>query len=411
VRRAIAIIVHNWPLKLAAVGLAWLLYVGLVLAQNSKEWRGQVPIDVRNQPAGAVLTGGVQYVTSIRYFAPLDAAGRVTSDSFTAWIDLSTITPDADNAVVVRVNVSSSDPQIQTFDWSPRQITVHLDPLRTKIVPVSVDKGTVPPDLDLRDPIVDPAQVSVSGTQASVSQVVAAIARVRIDPAGLAIDQQVDLVAIDGQGEEVRQVRLEPAAVRVRILIGRQLQTRSLPVHPVMVGTPAAGFELASVTVDPLAVSVEGDGATLSAMSLIDTLPVSLTGATGDVTASVGLVLPPNTALLGVDKVTVTARLNATTGTRTFSAGPVLSGARDDRTYSLSTDQVLVTVGGTSVALASLGGDMLVVTADVDGLGPGIHPVKLRATLPAGLTLIAISPPTLTVTVAVATSPPPQPSP
>jgi YbbR domain-containing protein len=411
VRRALAIIVHNWPLKLAAVGLASLLYVGLVLAQNSKEWRGQVPIEVRNQPAGAVLTGGVQYVTSIRYFAPFDAAGRVTSDSFTAWIDLSTIAPDAENAVVVRVNVSTPDPEIQAFDWAPRQITVHLDPLRTKIVPVSVDKGDVPPDLDLRDPIVDPAQVSVSGTQSSVSQVLGAVARVRIDKAGLSIDQQVDLVAIDGQGEEVRQVLLEPASVHVFILIGRQLQSRSLPIHPVIVGTPAAGFELASVTVDPLAVSLEGDGATLSALSLIDTLPVSLTGATGDVTASVGLVLPPSTALLGVDKVTVTARLNATSGTRTFSAGPVLSGARDDRTYSLSTDQVLVTVGGTSIALAGLRGDMLAVTADVDGLAPGVHPVKLRATLPAGLTLIAISPPTLTVTVGAATSPPPQPSP
>lgn len=411
-RRALAIVVHNWPLKLAAVGLASLLYVGLVLAQNSKEWRGQVPIEVRNQPAGAVLTGGVQYVTSIRYFAPLDAASRVTSDSFTAWIDLSTVTPNADSAVVVRVNVASTDPQIQASDWAPRQISVHLDPLRTKIVPVSVDKGSVPTDLVLRDPIVDPAQVTVSGTQSSVSQVVGAVARVRIDPAGLTIDQQVDLVAIDGQGEEVRLVRLDPVSVHVRIVIASNMQSRSLPVNPVVVGTPAAGFDLASVTVDPLVVSVEGEAASLSALNRIDTLPVSLTGATSDVTASVGLILTPGITVLGVDRVTVTARLNATASTRTFSAGPVLSGARDDRTYSLSTDQVLVTVGGASSALASLRGDTLVVTADVDGLGPGVHAVKLRSTLPAGLTLIAISPPTLTVTVGVLATPAPaQPSP
>ena len=51
-RRLLAIVVHNWPLKVAAVGLAMLLYVGLVFAQNSREWRGQVPIEIRNLPHG-----------------------------------------------------------------------------------------------------------------------------------------------------------------------------------------------------------------------------------------------------------------------------------------------------------------------------------------------------------------------
>jgi YbbR domain-containing protein len=267
----------------------------------------------------------------------------------------------------------------------------------------------VPAELELRDPVVDPAQVSVSGTQSSVSQVVAVLARVRIDPSGLSIDQPVDLVAVDGRGEVVNQVRLEPATVRVRIVIGNQLQNRSLPVNPVVAGTPAAGFDIASITVDPLVVSVEGEPARLSALTRIDTLPVSVTGATGNVTASVGLVLPPGIELLGVDRVTVTARLNATAGTRTFTAGPVLAGARDDRTYRLSTDQVLVTVGGPSSALATLNGDTLVVTADVTGLSPGIHAVQLKSTLSAGLTLVAISPPTITVTVGVPATPAPSP--
>ena len=94
-RRLVAAVVHNWPLKVAAIGLAVLLYVALALSQNSKDWRGQVLIDVRNQPAGAVLVNAVQYVTSIRYFAPVDVAGRVTGDSFSASIDLSAASPDS----------------------------------------------------------------------------------------------------------------------------------------------------------------------------------------------------------------------------------------------------------------------------------------------------------------------------
>ena len=35
-RRIVGIIVHNWPLKLAAIGLATLMYGGLALSQNTQ---------------------------------------------------------------------------------------------------------------------------------------------------------------------------------------------------------------------------------------------------------------------------------------------------------------------------------------------------------------------------------------
>ena len=257
--RVLSVITHNWPLKVAAVVLASLLYVGLVLAQNSKEWRGQILIDVRNQPGQAVLIGGVQYVTSIRYFAPVDVASRITSDTFKAWIDLSSATPDASNDIVVKVNVSSPDPQVQVLDWSPRQISVRLDPLTSKFVPVQVDQGVRPPGLQVNPPFVDTQQVTVSGTQSAVSQVVAALARVRIDPSGVNVDQQVDLIPIDIRGLEVGQVRLQPSSVHVTILVGNQLTSRPLPINALVTGTPAIGFELKGVTIDTPTVTLEGD--------------------------------------------------------------------------------------------------------------------------------------------------------
>lgn len=409
-RRTLRLIAHNWPLKLAAIGFATLLYVVLVLSQNSNDWRGQVPIEVRNQPASAVLLGGIQYVTSIRYFAPVDVANRVTGDMFSAWIDLSTATADTTSDVVVTVNVTSPDPQVQVLDWSPRRISVRLDPLRQKLVPVQVDRGTVPAGLEIREPIVDTTQVTVSGTQSAVSQVVAAVARVRIDPSGVSIDQEVDLAAIDARGETVGQVRLDPSSVRVRILVGSQLQSRSLPVNAIVTGTPAAGYTLTSVDVAPLAVTVEGDITTIESLTKIDTQPLSVTGAASDVSGTVGLVVPAGVDVLGASTIFLTAHVASTTGTMTFSVGPVLFGAREDRTYTLSTDQVLVTLGGSTAALAAVQGSALVLTADVDGLGPGVHEVALQATLPAGLTVVAISPPKIAVTVAALATPSPVPS-
>lgn len=407
--RVLSIVTHNWPLKVAAVVLASLLYTGLVLSQNSKEWRDPVSIDVRNQPSSAVLIGGVQYVTSIRYFAQVDS--RITNTTFNAWIDLASTTPDSSNDIVVKVNVSSPDPQVQVLDWTPRQIAVRLDPKSSKFVPVQVDSGTKPPGLDVHDPIVDTTQVTVSGTQSAVGQVVAAVARVRIDPSGLKVDQQVDLIPVDIRNVEVGQVHLQPSSVHVTILVGNQLTSRTLPINAIVTGTPAAGFELTSVALDTPTVTLEGDADTLQALTKIDTLPLSISGARANVSGSVGLVLPDGVDVLGISTVRITATIEATQATRTFSVGIVLSGAQADRTYALSTDQVLVTLGGTAAALAGLQGDALVVTADVDGLGAGSHPLALKTTLPAGITLIAVNPPKVTVTITVPEPPSPSPSP
>ena len=409
-RRLVTIVVHNWPLKLAAVGLAILLYVVLFLGQNSKDFRAPIPIDYRNQPTTAVMLSPVQYVTSIRYTAPADVAARVTADVFSAWVDLTGVTADATSPTTVSVNAQSSDPDVTILDWTPRRITVTLDPLATKTVPVQVDKGTVPPDLQVRPPILDTTEVTVSGTQSAVSQVVAAVAVVRIDPSGISVDAEVDLTPVDIRGQTVSLVTLDPSSVRVKIIVGSQLQDRTIPVNPVVTGTPANGYELSAIAVNPPAVTVEGDVETIAALTKIDTQPVSISGAASDVGQTVGLVLPQGVVVLGSPSdptVHVSASIDAQTGTRTFSVGPVLSGAHDDRTYSLSTDQVNLTIGGSSAVLAGIQGDSLVVTADVNALGPGTHVVPLKATLPAGVTLVAISPPTVTVTVSAIASPVP----
>ena len=47
--------IHNWPLKLAAIGLATLMYGGLVLSESTQTFDGVIPVTVVNQPADTVL--------------------------------------------------------------------------------------------------------------------------------------------------------------------------------------------------------------------------------------------------------------------------------------------------------------------------------------------------------------------
>jgi YbbR domain-containing protein len=398
-------------MKLAAILLAAFLYAGLALSQSAQVWPGSVPIVPLKLPTSAVLLSNLPPVTRISYFAPAEVAQRLTRASFTATVDLSTAQIQPGNPfVTVKVDVRATDPRVTVLDFDPPSIRVQLDPLVRKLVPIEVDHGQVPLGLEIRDPVLSATNATVAGAESYVKSVIAAQARVVIQPSGIDVDQTVDLVAIDARGEIVGPVNVEPSSVHVKISVGSGLKSKTLPINPVVAGTPAVGFEIVSVTVRPLTVSVEGDADALALLSKVDTLPVSVSNATADLTQTVTLVLPQDVSLLAGNTVTVSVTLQPVAATRAYAAGPVLSGARDDRTYALSTDTVIVTLGGTVAALDGLDSRSFVVVLDVDGLGPGAHTVKVRVSLPADVQVVAVSPPDVTVTVAQNATPTPAPS-
>ena len=82
--RALRFLVHNWPLKLAAVGLATLLYGGLVLSQSTQSFTSPVPIQIEDPPADVLVLSNLGSVTRIDYVAPPDLGLRIDSASFAA---------------------------------------------------------------------------------------------------------------------------------------------------------------------------------------------------------------------------------------------------------------------------------------------------------------------------------------
>jgi YbbR domain-containing protein len=410
VSRFLRRVVHNWPLKLAAIGLATLMYGGLVLSESTQTFDGVIPVTVEGQPADTFLLTVPPPVTVIRYFAP--AGVPVTSSSFAAAVDLSSVDPAA-GAVSVRIEVSSPDSRIRVLSYEPQFMSVQLDPIDQRSVPVQVERGVVPPGLDLGDTTVDPAVVTVSGPQSAVRQVVAVRADVQIQPSGIDMDQDVQLVPIDGVGNAVRTVDVTPSTARVTIPVFSDRQTRSLPVNPVLSGVPAAGFEIAGVTVDPGIVLVEGDADQLAELVSVDTAPIPLTGVSANTTVKAALALPTGIVAVGSDTIQVSIKLRQVTETRTFSAGLRLVGTRRDLSYEFTTDRVSVTIGGSTADLDRLTGSALLVDLDVAGLGPGTVEVPVSIDLPTGPTLVSANPATVSVTIiATATpSPPEGPSP
>ncbi len=407
-RRILGRIVHNWPLKIAAVGLATLLYGGLALSQNTQSYPGVVPVRYVNEPADTVVFPSTpRPVTLVRYFAASGVA--VATSSFVATIDLSGL-EGRTGVVSVHIDVTSPDPRIRVLGYDPDYATIEVDQLVSRPgVPVKVVHGPVPDGLTLGATAVDPAMVTVSGAELIVSKVDAVRADVVIQSSGIDVDEDVELIPIDKLGNALTPLDVTPPSARVTIAVFSDQQSRTLPVNPIITGTPAAGFEIQSVTVDPQVALVAGDADQLAQLTSVDTAPIPMTGVSADETVHVALALPTGVEAVGNDTITVTIKLRPVAATRTFNAGLRLLGASNELRYALSTDRVLVTIGGSTADLDRLSALTLVVDLDVTGLGAGVHDVPVTANLPAGTVLVASSPDKVRVTIAPA--PPPSPVP
>ena len=394
--RVLGVILHNWPLKLAAVGLATLLYGGLVLSQSSATLTGVIPVDPRDQPPDTFLLQTIRPVTEIRYFTPSNV--RPIESDFEAWVDLADVDPTG-GPVSLPVHLQSIDPRVRVLGFEPQNVTVDLDELSDKIVPVEVDHGEAPPTMTLGDQSVDPMQVHVIGPATVLERVAAARATVVIQSSGIDVDQDVELVPVDSVGDAVPQVNVDPATAHVVIPVFSNLQSKQLPVDPQVTGSPAAGFEITSVSVEPPIVTVEGDADDLAKLAVIDTQPVTAGGLTESRTVDVALAPPTGVVVPSVQQVKVTIGIRAVTATRNFEVGVRIIGAQPGFDYEVGVDRLLLTVGGNPADLDRIVGSTLAADLDVTSLGPGTTDVTVGATLPPDVTLVAASPPQVPVTV------------
>jgi YbbR domain-containing protein len=164
-----------------------------------------------------------------------------------------------------------------------------------------------------------PNLVVVGGQRESVEVEVRALRSVaaRIGPETLRV--RVDLRGVE-EGESVVEltpsdVQAPPGATVRRItpaslhLITSPAATGTVIVAPQVRGTPAPGYAIQRVVVEPPTVRIRGPRSTIEARGEVSTLPIDVSGSHRSVSQSVGLLLPASTYLTRERTVRVTVEI------------------------------------------------------------------------------------------------------
>lgn len=385
-------LLRNWPLKVGALLLSILLYAGLVYSGSFTEQQATgVPIRATNQPLNTYLLTGELGTVDIGYRTSAAAAGSITASTFSASVDLDAYDmSQAGEPQLLAVDVRSLDNEVDVLEWAPVEVSVIVDRLAVRNVRVVVDRGEVPPGLEIGIPVVTPSTVQAQGPESRLRLVTRAVARVRVDPSGIDVSEQVDLVAVDADGQPVEAVELSPGAATVEIEVSTAETSKTVPVTPDLVGAPPPGLALATVTVVPAAMTLYGPPDVLADIASVSTGPVELANITADSVVDAQIILPVQTRLGdGVSAtVAVTIDVSVELASRTFLLGPVCQNVATGLTCQPQVAQIPVTVSGSAAAVAALTPGQLTPVLDAAGLAEGTHQVTPTVALPAGISLV-----------------------
>ncbi|MDI3257754.1 MAG: CdaR family protein [Kyrpidia sp.] len=282
--------------------------------------------------------------------------------------------------------------------YDPVYVTVRLDRAAQRQIRVSVQTAGVPkPGFAVGTITSSPAQVTVSGREADVARVDAALARVSVDGADQAVRSRMSVVPVDRDGQPIAGLRVDPEAVDVSVAVDPRGKT--VPVAVEIRGTPAGDLAVDSWTADPARVTVAGPPEVLDKIDRM-TGVVDVSGLNGDHTFTVRLTAPDGVRAVDPDTVQVTVHL-APGKTSTMSQVPVkVVGLPPGAGAAVKPSTVNVTLRGAASHITAMKSSDVAATVDVTGKEPGTYSLPVTVQVPSWATVA--DPPTVEVTITAA---------
>jgi len=399
--RIIQLLLHNLSWKLFAVFLAICLWAGLI-TQDPTLTRERVFADVPVAIVGAdtlqrngmiILSSFSEEPLSIRMRVdvPQREYNSVAATNYSPRIDLSRIMETG--LQKLRIATTSATAYGIVKEVIPDSVDVMVDEYVSNYrIPVSIQrKGQFPKGYYGTEPSLNPSAVTISGPKSIVSQ----IARVMVDFDASKLPAQTGLIRTAvpmrftdtlGNSIESNLIDITSAGVLLHSIVVEQTMyaTKTLPINSQVLttGTPAAGYEVRSVSATPNILVGAGDEV---GVSLLDSLflehPVDVTRASESIVVDVKINKPQELVYLSTDSVTLYVEITPIISTRTFENVKRSIIDQDmKRNAVCDIKNVSVTLTGPAMILGGIKQTALTVYVDVSDLDGGVHemPVLLK---------------------------------
>lgn len=325
-----------------------------------------------------------------------------------------------------------SSPQGITVTNQQIKVNLQLEHLIKKefTVQSNLDIGTEQ-GVYVKNIAFDPSSVMVEGASSAVNSVAKVVATEKIYNLSQNQNVSAKLVALNAQGQQVKDVDIYPGTTNAKISISNG---KAVPINVVTTGTAPSGVNIESLIPNIKNVEVIGDADVINKISSINTEPINLSNIRANTTIPVKLVIP-NGITIGneVNSVNVAITLanvninnennkpnnsanesnnanqgnessnnqEGTTGNqveKTFTVPIKMTGEKAGYKYTLSSNTVSVVLKGSKNDINNVNISSLISTIDVSNIENTAN-VKLNFNAESGLSVVSVTPNEVTVTV------------
>ncbi len=327
-KRLWQIICNNWQWKVFSVLLAVIIW-GWLITENpdltrEKTFSG-VNISVIGEESlkrnGLIVTDLAEALPEINISAevPQKKYDSALSSNYNVRIDLSQIDSAGEQSIPVLYTNSANYGKVTRLSQS--EVTVHAEPYITRRrIPVQINQtGSVPGGFYASKPTVDPSVVTIAGPKSLVENVVRCVANYNLSLLTAAARNQFTAVSFtlyDYLDNPVNQdlVEVSSDSIPLDTLLVEQelyrLQAISINKRGIVTGTPAEGYAVTDIKIDPSMLNVAGSSELMETLKLLDVeAPVDITGAKDTLIRSVAVKKPEEALHMSENAVYVTVTI------------------------------------------------------------------------------------------------------
>lgn len=226
--------VHNWPAKVIAFVLAFVIWLLINTSDTSTAQRSFVlPLEVEGVLENVVPVG-IPDVVEVSVSGPTSRIDRLRPDLVQVVLDVSDATGAFQRGIQVQL------PQgVDLVSVTPSEVIGTLEGAISREFPVTISQTA--PFGALYSGLLEPGEVQVSG-QASVIDRVAQVQVLVSEPG----EHTLTPIAFDEAGRPVSQVRFEPPTLTVEMRTAAALQQVSVPLTVSLAGSAPVAIQSVS---------------------------------------------------------------------------------------------------------------------------------------------------------------------
>ncbi len=285
----------------------------------------------------------------------------------------------------------------------PPEIKVEVEKVLTKEIEVEYSLIGVPEKgYSLTDePQFNPSKVKIIGAQSVLENIKQIICAIDISGIKEDLSRKLTVKAVDVNGNEIKEVKIEPDIVEVSISLTRGYPEKQLTVKPKIIGKPAPGYYISEILSDPDDIKIFGNYSKISNIEFLETIAIDVSGITKTLTVKVPPALEEGLNIVEgeVELIEVSIQVKEAVIQKTLKDVSVIpQNFSPFVSYEIIPKVVDITVEGKSVLIDKLQKDIksFVEFTDVFKVE---QKVKVKVDLPEGISLIKVEPEEVTVLI------------